>query len=170
MFDKTPNKSSISQNNPLPPSPLCSATPPLSPLFRALFRGGLILFDSLVVILSSVNLSFWSGITLQNIKGTLILKMCQSSVLCRNAPFPSLLFHFFGHLRKLRGWAKGFLASHLLIGLHAGVDIAGQRAQSLCIEATQGHGCSVTTSFKKQRGLGGTNYCSMGVEGQMKPH
>lgn len=40
-----------------PPRP-CSAAPPPPALFTALFRGGLILFHSLAVILSSVNLSF----------------------------------------------------------------------------------------------------------------
>lgn len=115
------------------------------------------------MILSSVNLSFWSGITLQNIKGRLILKMCQSSVLSCNAPFPSLSFHFFAQLRKHNGWAKCFLASHLLFRLHAGVDITGQRAWIPSIEATWGHSSSVTTSPRNQLGLGRINYRSTGV-------
>lgn len=111
------------------PLPVCCPSSPA--LLRALFRGGLILFQPLVVILSSVNLSFWSGITQQNIKGTLIPKMCQSSALSCNAPFPSLSFHFFSQLRKLRGLLLTF----------SGVDMTGQRGVS-----TNRHSSNVTRS------------------------
>lgn len=147
MFDKAPDKRSISQNNAPPPSPPLAALlplllypPPLS-LFRALFRGGLILFHSLAAILSSVNLSFRSGITQKNIKETLILKRCQSSAPSCNAPFSSHSFlspFFFCQLRNLSGWAKCFLASHLLMRLHTGGDITARKAGSPCIEATCG--------------------------------
>lgn len=107
--------------------------PPLPPLYRALFRGGLILFDSLTVILSSVNLSFWSGITPQNIKGTLIPKMCQSSVLSCNTPFPSLSFHFFRS-----GWDDRVLAPHLLFRLHTGSSAWPVKGRVFSVSQQQG--------------------------------
>lgn len=166
MFDKTPDKSSISQNNPPPPAPLCSPPPLSRSLFRALFRGGLILFHSLAVIPSSVNLSpFGSGITQQNIKETLILKRCQSSVPSCNAPFLLPLF-FFGQLRKpQRAGQNASCASHLVSVVTS--PVTGQRVH---VYRGNGRPSILITGPLNQLGLGGTNHRSTGVAGHMKPH
>lgn len=106
----------------------------------------------------------------QNIKATLILKRCQTSLPSCNAPFPSHSFHFFGQLKNHRGWGECFLASHLHSDYMQAVTINNQRAGSPRIEAMWGNPSITTTSLLNQLGLGGTNHHSMGVASHIKPH
>lgn len=94
------------------PSPPCSTAPPLSRLFRALFRGGLILFDSLVVILSSVNLSFFVWDYRAEYQGNTNPK--NVPILCSlpQRPFPLPLISLFLSTQKAQRVDQSFSPSH----------------------------------------------------------
>lgn len=132
MFDKARTKAPFHKITPhWPPLPAPLPVLPLS-LFRALFRGEPILIHSLAVIFSFVNPSFWPGIMQQNIKATLILKRCQTSLPSCNAPFPSHSFHFFGQLKNQR-------MGRMLPGFSPSLQTTCRRWQSL----TRGQGVHV---------------------------